>query len=122
MYYSISEKGLELEFDGKKTTASEPLEKLLTGEWEIVKAMKPQEAIERIQLAVAEVEWNNPIEYCIAFKMAIDALEKQIPKPLRKLGRGMFATYMCPYCGGDKVAGHYCVDCGQAFSFEEVEK
>ena len=40
--------------------------------------MTPQEAIETIKIAIAEVEWNYPMDYSIAFEMAIEALEKQI--------------------------------------------
>ena len=43
--------------------------------------MKPEEAIKIIEVAKAECEWNAPLEYQGAFDAAIDALEKQIPKP-----------------------------------------
>ena len=39
--------------------------------------MTNQEAIETIKIAIAEVEWNYPMDYSIAFDMAITALEKQ---------------------------------------------
>ena len=39
--------------------------------------MTPQEAIETIKIAIAEVEWNYPMDYAVAFEMAIEALEKQ---------------------------------------------
>ena len=42
--------------------------------------MTNKEAIETINIAIAEVEWNYPMEYAIAFEMAIDALEKQVQK------------------------------------------
>ena len=38
--------------------------------------MKPEEAIETIKIAIAEVEWNYPIDYTVAFEEAIKALEK----------------------------------------------
>ena len=41
--------------------------------------MTPQEAIEIIKIAIAEVEWNYPMNYAIAFEMAIEALKKQMP-------------------------------------------
>lgn len=48
--------------------------------------MTTAEAINIIELAVAEVEWEYPISYAAAFEMAIEALrEKQDrdnPKPL----------------------------------------
>lgn len=43
--------------------------------------MKPEEAIKIIRVAKAECEWSAPLEYQAAFDAAIDALEKQIPKP-----------------------------------------
>ena len=39
--------------------------------------MTNQEAIETIKIAIAEVEWNYPMDYSIAFDMAIAALEKE---------------------------------------------
>ena len=33
-----------------------------------------------IEIAIAEVEWEYPMEYAIAFEIAMSALEKQIPK------------------------------------------
>ena len=38
--------------------------------------MTPEEAIKTIQVAVAEVEWNYPMNYAQAFETAIEALEK----------------------------------------------
>ena len=40
--------------------------------------MTPHEAIETIKIAISEVEWNYPMNYSVAFEMAIEALEKQI--------------------------------------------
>lgn len=37
--------------------------------------MTNREAIETIKIAIAEVEWNYPMDYAIAFDMAIEALE-----------------------------------------------
>ena len=38
--------------------------------------MKPEEAIETIKVAIAEVEWNYPMDYTVAFETAIKALEQ----------------------------------------------
>lgn len=57
--------------------------------------MKPEEAIEIIKIAIAEVEWDYPIDYTVAFEEAIKALEKQIPKmPIYGA-----ANIKCPNCG-----------------------
>lgn len=39
--------------------------------------MKPQEAIRTMKIALAEVEWEYPMDYAAAFETAIEALEKQ---------------------------------------------
>lgn len=38
--------------------------------------MTNKEAIENIKIAMAEVEWDYPMDYTVAFEMAIDALQK----------------------------------------------
>ena len=38
--------------------------------------MTNKEAIETINIAMAEVEWDYPMDYQVAFEMAIDALQK----------------------------------------------
>ena len=38
--------------------------------------MKPEEAIKTIKIALAEVEWNYPMDYTVAFEEAIEALVK----------------------------------------------
>lgn len=42
-------------------------------------AMTPQEAIDTLRVAIAEVEWNYPLDYAVAMEMGIEALEKEIP-------------------------------------------
>lgn len=42
--------------------------------------MTNKEAIETIKIAMAEVEWDYPMDYTVTFEMAIDAIEKQVPK------------------------------------------
>ena len=83
--------------------------------------MKPEEAIETIKIAIAEVEWNYPMDYTVAFEEAIKALEKQIPKkPIDDPENGWFE---CPNCGsivwvyygtGEK---HHC-ECGQRLDLD----
>ena len=40
--------------------------------------MTPQEAIKTIKVAIAEVEWDYPMDYTVAFEEAIKALEEQM--------------------------------------------
>ena len=37
--------------------------------------MTTQEAIKIIEVAIAEVEWNYPLDYATAFEKAIEALK-----------------------------------------------
>ena len=80
--------------------------------------MTAKEAIKTIQVAIAEVEWNYPLDYSVAFKTAIEALEKQIPKKVTKS--------VCPSCNriflfrhSEKRKGDYCDNCGQALDWSD---
>ena len=46
--------------------------------------MTNKEAIETINIAMAEVEWDYPMDYTVAFEMAVDALEK-----MKELEKGL---------------------------------
>lgn len=80
--------------------------------------MTAEEAIKTIQVAIAEVEWEYPLDYSVAFKTAIEALDKQIPKKLKDDG-----WLYCPICGRDVLMDRfdYCPDCGQALDWREME-
>lgn len=90
--------------------------------------MNPKkEAIEIIKIAMAEVEWNYPMDYVVAFKTAIEALEKQIPK------KPAFDAWShnCPTCLAtlvdnnkihrDGAKKHYCDECGQALDWSDED-
>ena len=78
--------------------------------------MTAEEAIKTIQVAIAEVEWEYPLDYSVAFETAIEALEKQIPKKLKDDG-----WLYCPICGRDVLMDrfNYCPDCGQALDWSD---
>lgn len=91
--------------------------------------MTAEEAIKTIQVAIAEVEWNYPLDYSIAFKTAIEALEKQIPKkPINEE-----CYYICPRCRDDLGVSDddifiyelsmpkYCSNCGCVLDWSEVK-
>ena len=91
--------------------------------------MTAEEAIKTIQIAIAEVEWNYPLDYSIAFKTAIKALEKQIPKkPINEE-----CYYICPCCRGELGVSDddifiyelsmpkYCSNCGCVLDWSEVK-
>ena len=89
--------------------------------------MTPEEAIKTIQVAVAEVEWDYPLDYAIAFETAIEALEKQILKKPREAVQSGF--FWCPACSkaikmrieGSKINISHCPFCGQALDWRVTE-
>ena len=95
--------------------------------------MTAEKSIKIIEVAKAECEWNAPLDYQEAFNMAIEALEKQIPKkPLQdkkpRYGMGYeYYDWVCPTCGHflapepQKIGNHHC-KCGQAIDWTEGEK
>ncbi len=88
--------------------------------------MTPKEAVETIKIAIAEVEWNYPINYAAAFEKAIEALEKQIPKkPLNKTMEYNGDYGECPCCGrcvSDFYELTRCKTCGQALDWSDNDK
>lgn len=57
--------------------------------------MTYEEAKNIIRVAIAEVEWNYPLEYAMAFQMAEEAIDKQIPR--KPVGEGTYCR--CGVCG-----------------------
>lgn len=92
--------------------------------------MTTEEAIETIKIAIADVEWNYPLDYSIAFEKAIEALEKQIPKRAISTYK---ENYKCPTCESyiditdddlhvyEIIPPEYCPNCGQALDWSETE-
>ena len=77
--------------------------------------MKNKEAIKILQVAKAEIEWSAPLDYQKALDMAIEALEKQIPK---KFIRDEDEEPICPVCGEVVWNTEYCDSCGQKLDIE----
>lgn len=89
--------------------------------------MTPEEAIKTIEVAIAEVEWEYPMDYSVAFETAINALEKQMPKkpiPTEEQDIRYVMNYTCPSCGkhfsGTGIA-NYCYHCGQALDWSDSD-
>ena len=83
--------------------------------------MKPEEAIEIIKIAIAEVEWNYPINYAVAFEEAVNVLKKQIPKKPSQDSIGLYYFPTCPNCHKELESyDHHC-ECGQALDWEGLE-
>ena len=89
--------------------------------------MTAEEAIKTIQVAIAEVEWEYPLDYSVAFKTAIEALEKQIPKkPVVVDEEYIFEKdewekdYECPSCGNPYADDSFCSCCGQKLDWSDT--
>ena len=88
--------------------------------------MTAEEALKIIKIAIADIEWNYPLDYAEAFEVAIEALEKQIPKkPLEQINEYDATMGNCPCCG-DIVFDYpedvkVCSNCGQALDWSEEE-
>jgi len=66
--------------------------------------MTDKEAIEIIKVAIAEVEWEYPMEYAAAFDRAIEALERE---PLTDTEQRVFLAAMSKE---EKVCKEICAD------------
>ena len=92
--------------------------------------MTPEKAVKTIQVAIAEVEWNYPLDYAIAFETAIKALKKQVAKTPKKIGK---QHYACPLCDSildisyddifiyEMPLPNYCETCGQYLGWDDIE-
>lgn len=91
--------------------------------------MTQHEAILRIKNHIevhSRKEKHFAIKITEAFQMAVEALEKQIPKkPLNPCGRyyGKAKGGSCPICGAstNSVTYTYCRKCGQALDWSDTE-
>ena len=89
--------------------------------------MNLKDVFKTLEIAKAEVEWNYPMDYAVAIDEAIKAIDKQIPKK-PKLHRKfevlgiIHEIYLCPSCGAMLDNEDYCMSCGQALGWQEVEE
>lgn len=88
--------------------------------------MKPEKIIETLEIAMAEVEWNYPMKYIMAFKAAIEAVKKQAQTYPDNLAIDKFIQYgYCPLCGNfvNIFNNKYVCDyCGQALKWKKLNK
>ena len=84
--------------------------------------MTNEEAIKTIEIAIAEVEWEYPMKYAVAFEKAIEALKKQVPQKPSPCTNQKSNLYICPSCNrfiakNEQSHGNidipYCKWCGQ---------
>ena len=67
---------------------------------------------DRIQNATRHIQSSLDVDPWAA-EIAVEAMEKQIPKETVKPASPHF-RYACPSCGNYPISGHYCSECGQA--------
>lgn len=92
--------------------------------------MTNKEAIEIIKTAIAEVEWNYPLDYYVAFEKTVAAIEKQIPKKVISYC-GAKEAFACPVCGTFqdfkcktlelRDVSDYCYKCGQKLDWSDLK-
>lgn len=94
--------------------------------------MTNEDAIKTINIAIAEVEWDYPMDYTVAFEAAVDALEKHIPKkPIKTkiatLNKSPEAIswesiHCCPRCESNLASQYkYCPQCGLEIDWSDEE-
>lgn len=84
--------------------------------------MTNEEAIKTIKIAIAEVEWNYPMDYAVVFEVAISALEKQIPKkPYLDNDNGIYQKEYCPTCHRSLFPNDHHCKCGQALNWGDTK-
>ena len=88
--------------------------------------MTNKEAVNIIRTAIAEVEWNYPLDYAAAFEMAVEALKEQVTKAGtwqwkihgKPESGGTLGEAICDQCGKSTFATavkgdlNYCPNCG----------
>ena len=86
--------------------------------------MEIQETIENLKYLISDDCTDNQTDFIEEIEIAIDALEKQIPKkPIETNEQHIrySMNYICPSCGkhfsGTGIAS-YCYHCGQALDWD----
>lgn len=95
--------------------------------------MTNQEAIENLQYLISDDCTDTQSDYVEEIELAIEALEKQIPKkpkqmlePIRKHFNTGVNGFYCPICNSDLLdmdndCFEYCPCCGQKIDWSEQE-
>ena len=98
--------------------------------------MTLEEAINIIDIAIAEVEWCYPLEYAEAFEMTKEALKKQKATKVEKeewlddydlpFGEGYYCSKCGEYLGSKNtpvlIISNYCPHCGRKLDWSEYDK
>ena len=91
---------------------------------------------QHLELLKAEIEWDKPIGYQMDLDLAIESIEKQIPKKPKK---NLSVARYCPNCENGlrmfyerenkfqngyeriRLRPPFCEDCGQAIDWKDEE-
>ena len=73
--------------------------------------------IDRIECAIRHIQSSLDVDPWAA-EIAVEAMEKQIPKKTVKPESPYF-KFACPTCGNYPLSGHYCGECGQAIVYSK---
>ena len=84
--------------------------------------MTNKEAIETIKIAMAEVEWDYPMDYAVAFESAIEALEKQMKPKWNKTSEVKPTEEREYLCCSIYTNGPYFTVKGWSNNFYEVDE
>lgn len=78
----------------------------------------------KVREAIETIKSNYPTSgyymLCEALDIAIEALEKQLPKKVAFKRNAYGGISVCPICGASDY-GKYCRQCGQRINWEEEE-
>ena len=80
--------------------------------------MTNEEAIRILEFMKSEMLLSFDHDRKEALKLAISALETQIPKETVKPESPYF-KFACPTCGNHPLSGHYCGECGQRIVYHK---
>jgi len=80
-----------------------------------------EKAIKTIKIAIAEVEWNYPLDYAIAFETAIEALQEKAERtPATVISSDDDFYHFCSECNNEVYKkDKYCHTCGRELKWRK---
>jgi len=80
-----------------------------------------EKAIKTIKIAIAEVEWNYPLDYAIAFETAIEALQEKAERtPATVVSSEDDFYHFCSECNNEVYKkDKYCHTCGRELKWRK---
>ena len=80
-----------------------------------------EKAVKTIKIAIAEVEWNYPLDYAIAFETAIEALQEKAERtPATVVSSEDDFYHFCSECNNEVYKkDKYCHTCGRELKWRK---